>query len=357
MTGKPMAGKPMAGKPIDRVGGRTVPGAVDVSSLLELHGPHASIILALFLLTQALLAFAGGGELNHTAVAVLAFVPYGIAAIWVVQPAPDPLPGLWCVGILGLCTLTVTVQSAQPALTGSPVYSTWHLGAVTMVLFMLILRGRVLYGWLGYVGMAAATLLWSSFGALGATAGVGLLVRHAATLVIGTAIYFGLLGTAKRITAINRRSLAEAAADATSHAAEEERNAQLARLDEMARPMMELVAKGQQLSDAERRDCLLIEASLRDIVRGRALALPHVLSAARAARERGVEVTLLDDSAATGSAAAVAELLARELRTLNSGAITARLQPAGRPELATIVISPLAGDARMLIVDRDGRVR
>jgi NADPH-dependent 2,4-dienoyl-CoA reductase/sulfur reductase-like enzyme len=82
-----------------------------------------------------------------------------------------------------------------------------------------------------------------------------------------------------------------------------------------------------------------------------------VLSAARAARERGVEVTLLDDSAAAGGAAAVAELLARELATIDSGSVTARLQPAGRSELATIVISPLGGNARMLTVDRDGRVR
>jgi hypothetical protein len=333
-----------------------VSGSVDVSSLLKLHGPHASIILALFLLAQALLAFAGGGEMNHIEIAILAFVPFGIAAIWVVQPAPDPLPGLWCVGILGLCTLTVTVLSAQPALAGQPVFLTWHLGAVTTVLFMLILRGRVLYGWLGYLGMAAATVLWAAAGGLGAMVGVELVVRHAATLVVGTAIYIGLRSTAKRITEINRRCLAEAAADATSHAAEEERVAQLARLDRMARPMMELVARGQQLSDAERRDCLLIEASLRDIVRGRALALPHVLAAARAARERGVEVTLLDDSAA-GAATAVTDLLARELRTLDSGTLTARLQPAGRSELATIVISPLVGNARMVIVDRDGRVR
>lgn len=355
MTGQPVGGQPMASGSKDAAGS-SVSGAVDVSSLLKLHGPHASIILALFLLAQALLAFAGGGEMNHMGIAILAFVPFGIAAIWVVQPAPDPLPGLWCVGILGLCALTVTVLSAQPALAGHPVYSTWHLGAVTTVLFMLILRGRVLYGWLGYVGMAGATELWAVAGGLGAMVGVELVVRHAATLVVGTAIYFGLRGTAKRITEINSRSLAEAAADATSHAAEEERVAQLARLDEMARPMMELIARGQQLSAAERRDCLLIEASLRDIVRGRALALPHVLAAARSARERGVEVTLLDDSAA-GAATAVADLLATELRTLDSGTITARLLPVGRSELATIVISPLVGDARMLTVDSDGRVR
>lgn len=350
MTGRPATTQP-------REDERTMAAAVDVSSLLKLHGPHASIILVLFLLAQALLAFAGGGQPDHTGVAVLAFVPFAIAAIWVVQPAPDPLPGPWCAGILGLCAVTVTVLSAQPALAGSPVYSTWHLGAVTTVLFMLILRGRVLYGWLGYAGMAVATILWAVAGGLGAMAGVELLVRHAATLVVGTAIYLGLLGTAQRITAINRRALAEAAAVATSHAAEEERVAQLSRLDGMARPMIELVARGQQLSDAERRDCLLIEASLRDIVRGRALAIPPVLSAARAARERGVEVTLLDDSAAAGSAAAVAELLARELATLDSGSVTARLQPTGRAESATIVISPLDGDARILIVDRDGRVR
>lgn len=335
---------------------RAARNAVDVSSLLLLHGAHAPVILALFLVAQALLAFAGGADTDRLFASVLAFVPLAAAAVWVMQPAVDPLPGLWSVGVLALCSVTVTAQSVQPDSHGLPLYATWHLGAVTTVLFVLIMRGRPLFGWLGYLGMAVATFAWTIGTGLGFATGADLLVRHAATLVVGTAVYFGLLGTARRITAINRRSLAEAAALATAQAAEEERLAQLTRLDELARPVMERVASGEPLSETEKRDCLLVEASLRDLVRGRTLAVPHVLSAARAARARGVEVTLLDDSGAGTDPASVVELVTRELSGLHGGSFTVRLQPPGRRELASIVIAPAEGAARIVVVERDGRV-
>ncbi|AMB59398.1 hypothetical protein [Microterricola viridarii] len=334
---------------------RAARNSVDVSNLLMLHGVHAPVILVLFLVAQAVLALAG--DSNPIGASLIAFVPLAIAAVWVMQPAADPFPAAWCAGILALCTVTVTAQSVQPLSLGAPLYVTWHLGAVTTVLFMLILRGRVVVGWAGFLGMAVGTLVWASASGLGIVAGLDLTVRHAATLVVGTAVYFGLLSTARRITTINRRGVVDAAAAATALASDEERIAQLTRLDEMARPVMERVASGLPMSESERRDCLLIEASLRDVVRGRALASPPVLAAARKARERGVEVTLLDDSGMNGDPSAVAALIENELHGLQVGALTARLQPPGRPELASIMIAPLDGAARILIVGRDGRVR
>ncbi|PPL19423.1 hypothetical protein GY24_06115 [Microterricola pindariensis] len=328
---------------------------VDVSSLLMLHGAHASVILVLFLVTQALLAFAG--ESNAPWASALAFASLAAAAIWVMQPAADPFPRPWWAGILALCIGTVVVQSVQPLPPGAPLSATWHLGAVTTVLLMLILRGRVLVGWVGYLGMAAATLAWTSATGHGLGGGLDLLVRHAATLIIGTAIYFGLLSTARRIGAFNRRGLHEAAAVATAQAAEEERFEQVARLDQLARPLMERVASGAPLSASEKRECLLTEASLRDLVRGRTLAVPTVLAAVNEARARGVDVTLLDDSDGTGDPAPVAALITRELGELRSGSLTARLQPPGRSELASIVIAPAEGAARILVVEHDGRVR
>lgn len=334
---------------------------VDVSSLLMLQGPHARAILVLFLVAQALLAFAGVGEAPHFGITLVAFVPFAIAATWVVHPATDPLPRTWTTGVLLLCAVTVAVQTAQlgssDSTSGWSMSATWHLGAVTTVLFMLILRGRVVMGWVGYFGMAIATVAWGMAAGPGAAAGVDLVIRHAATLLVGTAIYLGLRGTARRISAINRVSLAEAAAAATAHAAQDERFAQLAHLDALARPMLERVAEGEALSEAEKRSCLLIEASLRDVVRGHGLAFPHVLEAARAARERGVEVTLLDDSDMSWGPASVGDLLANELRSLESGSLTARLQPQGRDEVASIVIAPRDGPARMLVIDLAGHVR
>lgn len=329
---------------------------VDVSTLLMLHGPHARIILWIFLLSQALLAFVGVSEAQPLALTVVAFVPFVIAAVWVVHPATDPLPAWWTAAVLLLCAVTVSVQTVRLDGTDWSLSATWHLGGVTTVLFLLILRGRVLMGWMGYLVMAAMTITWTSLLDVGPFVGVELVVRHAATLLVGTAIHFGLRGTARRITAINRASLVEAAADATARAAQDERFAQLARLDEIARPMLERVAQGQPLSEQEKHSCLLIEASLRDVVRGRGLAFAHVLAAARAARERGVEVTLLDDSDLPWGPVAVANLLAAELQSINAGTVTARLQPHGRDELASIVVAPIDGPARMLLIDLSGRV-
>lgn len=330
---------------------------VDVSSLLMLQGPHARAILILFLVSQALLAFVGvGDEAPYIGVTLLAFVPLALAAVWVVHPATDPLPAKWTAGVLMLCAVTITVQTLHLGINGWPLSATWHLGAVTTVLFMLILRGRVAMGWLGYLLIAASTIAWAAWAGPGVNTGIELVVRHAATLLVGTAIFLGLRGTARRISAINRVSLAEAAAEATAHASQDERLAQLAHLDAMARPMLEQIAAAHELSDAEKRSCLLIEASLRDVVRGHGLAFAHVLAAARAARERGVEVTLLDDSELSWGPASVGDLLAHELRALQSGSLTARLQPQGRDEVASIVIAPLDGPARMLVVDLAGRV-
>lgn len=330
---------------------------VDVSSLLMLQGSHARAILVLFVVAQALLAFVGVGDARHFGLTLVAFVPFAIASIWVVHPATDPLPRVWTAGVLLLSAVTVVVQTLQLGSFSWPLSATWHLGAVTTVLFMLILRGRVVMGWVGYCGMAAATIAWCAVVGLGAAAGVDVVVRHAATLIVGTAIYLGLRGTARRISAINRVSLAEAAAAATAHAAQDERFAQLAHLDAMARPMLERVAQGEALSEAEKHSCLLIEASLRDVVRGHGLAFPHVLEAARAARERGVEVTLLDDSDVSWGPASVGDLLANELRALESGSLTARLQPQGRDEVASIVIAPRDAPARLLVIDLAGQVR
>ncbi|MFC6354654.1 hypothetical protein [Luethyella okanaganae] len=331
--------------------------SVDVTSLLGLGGPHARTILVLFLGVHALLAFANPDPRAQPGLTIIAFLSLAASAVWSLWPAPDPFPFGWTLGVLTLCTLTAILQTQQVTPAGWPTYATWHLGAITLVLFMLILRGRPWLGWAGYGIMSLIAISWAMLSGLGPMTGVGLVVRHAATLVVATMFAVGLRRTAVRLTEVDRQRIAQAAADATARAAEDERVAQLARLDEVARPMMERVARGERLSAEERRECLLIEASLRDVVRGRGLAFSQVLASARTARERGVEVTLLDDSGTAWGPVAVADLIVRELRELSSGRLTARLLPAGRDDLAVIVTELAAGESRMLTVNLAGRVR
>ena len=49
------------------------------------------------------------------------------------------------------------------------------------------------------------------------------------------------------------------------------------------------------MSEDEKKEARLLEAALRDEIRGRGLMSDEVRAAARAARERGVEVLILDE--------------------------------------------------------------
>jgi hypothetical protein len=62
----------------------------------------------------------------------------------------------------------------------------------------------------------------------------------------------------------------------------------------LAGPALELIATGAP-SPEDRRAHGLLEAELRDQIRGRALAIDDLPAALRAARARGVDVAVLDD--------------------------------------------------------------
>ncbi|OAK51483.1 hypothetical protein [Rhodococcoides kyotonense] len=96
------------------------------------------------------------------------------------------------------------------------------------------------------------------------------------------------------------------------------------------------------LDDATRREAVLVEATLRDSIRAKALDVPDIAQAARAARERGVTVHLLDDGGLGPYETAVADeirgAIVGHLRCATSGSITVRILPAGRPTLAAVVV-------------------
>ncbi|MGB3371187.1 MAG: hypothetical protein WBA81_11250, partial [Rhodococcus sp. (in: high G+C Gram-positive bacteria)] len=125
-------------------------------------------------------------------------------------------------------------------------------------------------------------------------------------------------------------------------AARDERERQLRRLDSLVRPVLVHIAESTQLDEAGTREALLVEATLRDSIRARALDVPDIVSAARSARERGVTVQLLDDGglgANSGQAVEFRRTVVEQLDAAHSGSITVRVQPPDRNVLATIVVS------------------
>lgn len=105
-----------------------------------------------------------------------------------------------------------------------------------------------------------------------------------------------LASTAKAASDFREQALATAAATAAKSAARTERKLRVERALGDALPFLNKIESVQgQLSEADRRQALALEAMLRDQIRGRHFDLPELLQEISQARARGVEVQVLDD--------------------------------------------------------------
>lgn len=344
------------GAPVDPAAPMTVIGAL-LAPMARLPRRLALFITALFVVVHALLAFAGRDPASDLLLTAISFVSVSAAAVWLGLSGPNRVPLPRTFGIFALSAVAVIVASMHVSPLAPGPFAHWYLGAVTFVLVVFSVRGRLGASWLGYLVLMGIVIVWAMSYGLTAADGVGLVLRHAATLLAATLFALGLRRSAEALKVLHRERTERAVVDATAVAAIEEREAHLARVNGLARPTLDLLARSHELDDEMRAECLLVEATLRDAMRGRALFLGPVTRAARAARIRGVKVTLLDDSgdAPPPELAAVAAAVAGELSVLSSGRLTARVLPADRPVIATIVVE--AEEHRILMVTPGGDVR
>jgi hypothetical protein len=325
---------------------------------LELHRPRARAVVVLFIVVHAVLAFAETSSLAQLPLIALSFVAVSGAAVLVASPGDDPLgPGRSAL-VLALCGVAAAGTLSSDCVPCASQFAYWEFGAITLVLVILAVRGRPSAAWSAYAVIFCLTIPWAVHHGAGLGDIAGLLVRHAATLLAGTLFAVGIRRTARSVELINQARASQASEYAETVAAIEEREAQRVRLNAMARPMLERLADSADLDDEDRAASLQVEASLRDAMRGRSLFVEPMISAARAARRRGVEVTLIDDGGDPGraNADAVAAVLARQLDGVATGSFTARLLPDGRADLATVVIAT-EGRSRMLAVTANLAIR
>jgi hypothetical protein len=146
---------------------------------------------------------------------------------------------------------------------------------------------------------------------------------------------------------------------AALRAREEERGRRVAAVAQEAAPVLARLASGQPVDDRLADECALLEASIRDSIRGGGLVDEAVAAEARAARQRGVTVTLLDDAGDRRPdievVARVRRLLAHSLAGLSDGTLTARLAPRGTTVATLVVVSPGAQRAVTAALDEVGR--
>ncbi len=278
----------------------------------------------------------------------------------------DPLP-MWATVVLGaagpVALGLVLIDLPGPLTQGA---ATWPLGAATPVYAYACVRGRIAVAWTGLTIMVGEVSLWAylTFGDPFAA------TRHVvdyAVIIMATFFALTIRPAAVTIFALQERSSDEVVREAAARAALEERDAQLHRLDELARPLLRRIAAaaaaarvavmagerkavaGRMAGDAEltpeeRAACALLEAHLRDTLRARVLVDDEVSAAVRSARSAGVEVVLLDDGGGVQWGEPLRAALLPHLAAASGGKVTARVLPAGRAVAMTVLVTaPGAG--------------
>ncbi|MFT4126201.1 MAG: hypothetical protein QM662_08225 [Gordonia sp. (in: high G+C Gram-positive bacteria)] len=315
----------------------------DASTLIGMQSPLALAVVGWYLLSCLLIALTPGGGVRSWPLFGVALLVVLVGAGALILGPGDPLRVPYtAVIVVGMPTLVVAGMFAcvQPPSDAFGLI----VGCVSVLAAFLCVRGRVVVSWLGFLVAIAATV---AVGLARGNVGVWLGPYFGSVAVVLMSTLFAALirPAAREVYALRAQTVREVAEEAATTAALAERDAQLVRLGGHARRLLERMAAGESLSAADRRDCRLIEARLRDGIRARALDTTELADAVWAARASGARITLLDDSGAelgdADQARALGDLRAqvvRLLRTADAGtSMTVRVHPPARDRLATII--------------------
>ncbi|QTX05304.1 hypothetical protein [Agromyces archimandritae] len=176
-------------------------------------------------------------------------------------------------------------------------YATWHVAAVGTLMTIVAARRRLVVAWLGVGFLAAETWIWAGPEALGRLG------------VFGSIVWVGIahmLASALARAAREARKFAQAEREAAAWQAAQDAHLfegrfRLAQTNRIAAPMLRrIMDRGGDLTPAQRRECRMLEAAIRDEIRGRMLLTDTVRHEVQRARERGATVTLLDEGGIDG---------------------------------------------------------
>lgn len=328
-------------------------GLEDIRDLLGMRTRGAWFILASYITAILIVTMATLRYYTTAWPVVLSTLIVVTATLLLMLVPGDPLPARPTVALAlsgpFACALTLSIT---PAVLGSSLQTWIHSGGTAICCFMNV-RGRPVAAWTSLFGMVFAFAVWSSVTGHGAVYGITLVAVDAAPVAMATLVSFTLRPTARAVFLLRAETTARIADISAGNAAADERARQLLYLDTRARPMLERIASGEQLTATEQEECTLLEAHLRDRLRAPSLSTLELDDAAYKARTRGVEVVILDDSASghhdTAALAAIHDVAAQALQQADGGRVCIRVWPAGRATVASVLTTDAGGTRRVEI--------
>jgi hypothetical protein len=326
----------------------------DITSLLHLNDWAGRAVLFIYGLGTTVVALL---NLQNHLVPAMDLVAIGLLWVPLVTLARrdrEPFSVKATAVVVSAVVVISALDSWNVLDTENPGYATWYRGAMTFILLVLCLRGRRGAAWFGFSLFGVISIIGGVFTDLDDYAAIYDVLRQAGTLLIGTLFAAALRRSSQTITAIQNSQLARATVAAATAAAAREGAIQTQRLERGARPALERILAGTPLSKDDLKDFTLLEATLRDGIRATGLSSDRIAQAARDARARNVRVILLDDRGADidpDDLIRVEEALLAQFAATTSGAITARLSPEDRDEIATILVEENEQYRRVVITE------
>ena len=279
----------------------------------------------------------------HWPPAALSFIALLLPTILLLKTWPDALLPRW------VAQLTVVVIGAvnflvlpQIITTGWPGYASWCTGAGNDLSCGLLMRGRPVYAWAGSAATTLAIIYWVFSTGRPLFMIFTYMLAHYFTL----ASWHGVAHLSTRATtqiAATQRETARLQAQQRAHEeAHRIMTSRMASVRQRVTPLLTQIADGKAPTPELRSQAYLLEAELRDEIRAPFFTGTSIITSAQAARRRGTEVILLDDSGDNTTIddrtrANAVNYVTNFLDLTQSNRVVIRLNPPRRPTLLTIV--------------------
>lgn len=316
--------------------GRVRPGALWIITILAFLLPST---------IAGALAFSWTHDIGMHAAAILA---YALSVVLVSRPGRRRLGELSTVVSVLAFVVCITLSYDVGPLESTRMASHWYYTGLHIYLVVLAARRRTGWSW-AMVGIVLC--LTGTYGARSEAGPVMAMLSLASP--VGLLLVSRLLSTElSRLMARRREAQAlSASARTDDHVEQDTVSASIRRVHDVrqiAGEPLERIAFGHDPVDRqEAQRFRLIEAQLRDSIRGRSISTPPLLQATRRARERGVEVDILDERGRL-LPAHVLEVVARHgcavLDAASAGSVTIRAFPVDDPTAVLIVHDPGTDD-------------
>ena len=296
------------------------------------------LIGALLVLNPPVTALIGFDRYSNWVMAAAALHIYVIAALFsVFYYRRRTMPRLLAWINLSIVVIVPQLIHESVAVASVDSQSSWYVSGLGALLAVTAIRGHQVISWLGSSILSLEVLVWGGVGALFDTGLAGAL----ALVVAANALSYALARIETETQTFLDKTIELEAAATIESATRAERSRRLTETLQVSYPLLEKIASGQ-LDQETKAAASLLEAELRDGIRGRDLIDSNLKLAIRSARSRGVEVVVLDEgglaSLTESAKSQIRQRFASELDGISAGRVTIRA-PRGGKTNATFVAS------------------